>query len=52
MTTVPEDLATRILDGSPDAILICDRLGIVRPALVAGEPSEKGRESMRTPTAS
>ena len=30
MTTVPEDLATRILDGSPDAILICDRLGIVR----------------------
>ena len=30
MTTVPEDLATRILDGSPDAILICDRMGIVR----------------------
>ena len=25
-----EDLAARILDGSPDAILICDRLGIVR----------------------
>jgi len=25
-----EDLATRILDGSPDAILICDRMGIVR----------------------
>jgi PAS domain S-box-containing protein len=30
MTTVPEDLATRILDGSPDAILICDPMGIVR----------------------
>ena len=30
MTTVPEDLATRILDGSHDAILICDRIGIVR----------------------
>jgi len=24
------DLATRILDGSPDAILICDRMGVVR----------------------
>jgi PAS domain S-box-containing protein len=30
MTTVPADLATRILAGSPDAILICDRMGIVR----------------------
>jgi PAS domain S-box-containing protein len=25
-----EDLAVRILDGSPDAVLICDRAGIVR----------------------
>lgn len=30
MTALPEDLAARILDGSPDAILICDRMGIVR----------------------
>jgi PAS domain S-box-containing protein len=30
MTTLPEELAARILDGSPDAILICDRMGIVR----------------------
>lgn len=30
MTALPEDLAARILDGSPDAILICDRKGIVR----------------------
>ena len=30
MTTIPEDLAARILDGSPDAILICDRMGTVR----------------------
>jgi len=29
MTRLPEDLATRILDGSPDAVLICDRMGIV-----------------------
>jgi PAS domain S-box-containing protein len=26
---LPDDLATRILDGSPDAILICDRVGVV-----------------------
>jgi PAS domain S-box-containing protein len=26
----PRDLAIRILDGSPDAILMCDRAGIVR----------------------
>jgi PAS domain S-box-containing protein len=25
-----DDLAVRILDGSPDAVLICDRAGIVR----------------------
>ena len=30
MTRLPDDLSTRILDGSPDAILICDRTGIVR----------------------
>ena len=27
---LPRDLPVRILDGSPDAILICDRAGIVR----------------------
>ena len=27
---LPDDLATRILAGSPDAILICDRMGVVR----------------------
>ena len=27
---LPDDLATRILDGSPDAILICDPMGFVR----------------------
>jgi PAS domain S-box-containing protein len=30
MTTPPEHLAARILDGSPDAVLICDRNGTVR----------------------
>jgi PAS domain S-box-containing protein len=30
MTSLPEDLAARILDGSPDAILVCDRDGTVR----------------------
>lgn len=30
MSTLPHDLPLRILDGSPDAILICDRSGIVR----------------------
>ena len=30
MTRLPEDLAARILDGSPDAILISDRMGTVR----------------------
>jgi PAS domain S-box-containing protein len=29
-TALPRDLPVRILDGSPDAILICDRAGIVR----------------------
>ena len=29
MPALPDDLPMRILDGSPDAILICDRLGIV-----------------------
>ena len=27
MTRLPENLAVRILDGSPDAILVCDRNG-------------------------
>lgn len=27
---LPEDVPVRILDGSPDAVLICDRAGIVR----------------------
>ena len=30
MTALPHDLSPRILDGSPDAILICDDAGIVR----------------------
>jgi nitric oxide dioxygenase len=30
MAVLPHDLAERILDGSPDAILICDPTGIVR----------------------
>ena len=30
MPALPHDLAVRILDGSPDAILICDRAGTVR----------------------
>jgi PAS domain S-box-containing protein len=28
--TLPQDLPVRILDGSPDAVLICDPAGIVR----------------------
>ena len=30
MTTLPHHLAGRVLDGSPDAILICDPAGTVR----------------------
>ncbi len=30
VTRLPEDLAARILDGSPDAILVCDRSGALR----------------------
>ena len=30
MTALPHDLAGRVLDGSPDAILICDPAGTVR----------------------
>jgi nitric oxide dioxygenase len=30
MPALPDGLPMRILDGSPDAILICDRLGMVR----------------------
>ena len=29
MTGVPDDLAGRILDGSPDAVVVCDRAGTV-----------------------
>ena len=31
------DLASRILDGSPDAVLVCDRTGIVRYCNIAAE---------------
>jgi PAS domain S-box-containing protein len=30
MTAIPGELPRRVLDGSPDAILICDRAGTVR----------------------
>lgn len=30
IATLPQDVLVRILDGSPDAILICDRSGTVR----------------------
>jgi PAS domain S-box-containing protein len=30
MTSLPHDLADRILDGSPDAVLVCDHTGVVR----------------------
>ena len=30
MTTLPDDLPFRLLDGSPDAMLICDHAGTVR----------------------
>jgi PAS domain S-box-containing protein len=30
MTSLPHDLAARTLDGSPDAVLVCDRRGTVR----------------------
>jgi PAS domain S-box-containing protein len=37
MTSLPHDLAGRILDGSPDAVLICDRVGTVRYWNMAAE---------------
>jgi PAS domain S-box-containing protein len=37
MSALPPDLPRRILDGSPDAILICDRAGTVRYWNVAAE---------------
>jgi PAS domain S-box-containing protein len=37
IAALPHDLPVRILDGSPDAILICDRAGIVRYWNVAAE---------------
>ncbi len=37
MTPLPHDLAGRILDGSPDAVLVCDRTGIVRYWNIAAE---------------
>jgi PAS domain S-box-containing protein len=30
MIALPDDLPRRVLDGSPDAVLICDRAGTVR----------------------
>ena len=30
MTSLPHDLAARILDCSPDAVMVCDRMGTVR----------------------
>ena len=37
MTSLPHDLADRILDGSPDAVLVCDRAGTVRYWNMAAE---------------
>ena len=37
MTSLPHDLAARILDGSPDAVLVCDRVGTVRYWNMAAE---------------
>ena len=37
MTSLPHDLAGRILDGSPDAVLVCDRSGTVRYWNMAAE---------------
>jgi PAS domain S-box-containing protein len=37
MTSLPCDLAARILDGSPDAVLVCDRVGTVRYWNMAAE---------------
>ena len=37
MTSLPHDLAGRILDGSPDAVLVCDRAGVVRYWNIAAE---------------
>jgi PAS domain S-box-containing protein len=37
MTSLAHDLAGRILDGSPDAVLICDRAGTVRYWNMAAE---------------
>jgi PAS domain S-box-containing protein len=37
MSALPPDLPRRILDGSPEAILICDRAGTVRYWNVAAE---------------
>ena len=37
MTTLPEDLPQRILDGSPDAVLVSDRGGAIRGLNAASE---------------
>jgi PAS domain S-box-containing protein len=37
MTSLPHDLAGRILDGCPDAVLVCDRRGTVRYWNIAAE---------------
>ena len=37
MMPLPHDVAARILDGSPDAVLVCDRTGTVRYWNMAAE---------------
>jgi PAS domain S-box-containing protein len=37
MTSLPHDLAGRIKDGSPDAVLVCERTGTVRYWNIAAE---------------
>jgi PAS domain S-box-containing protein len=37
MMPLPRDVAARILDGSPDAVLVCDRTGTVRYWNMAAE---------------
>jgi hypothetical protein len=41
MTSLPHDLASRILDGSPDAVLVCDRMGTVGKSLSSSQSSLK-----------
>jgi PAS domain S-box-containing protein len=37
MTSLPHDVASRILDGSPDAVMVCDHAGTVRYWNMAAE---------------